>query len=225
MTLSDRDNDAASKLLIDEIQEDLKREQYAKLWKAYGNWIIAAAVAVVAVVAGYQVWHNWRIEQRTDEAKAYAEAAAAPPAQAVDSLARLAAEADTGYAALAALRRAALLAETGDAKAAIEAYETIAADAGVAPLYRELATLRSVMLQMESGDPATLSGRLQTLTGGAWRHTAIELQAVLAQRQGDMARARELYQRLADDLTTPAGLRARAAEMLAVLTPAETRKG
>lgn len=223
--MTDRDHDAAGKLLIDEIEEDLKREQYAKLWKAYGNWMIGAAVAVVAVVAGYQGWQAWQAERRTLDATTYANVTALPADQAVAGLEKLSAEAGTGYQDLAALRRAALLAEGGDAAAAAAAYDAIAADQSVAEIYRGLATLRSVMLQLESGDAAALDGRLQTLTGGPWRHTAQELQAVLAQKGGNTDRARELYQRLADDLTTPAGLRARAAEMLAALGPAAAGNG
>jgi hypothetical protein len=223
--LTDRDHDAASKLLIDEIEEDLKREQYAKLWKTYGSWIIAAAIAVVVVVAGHQGWKAWQAERRTSEATTYANVTALPPGEAAAALAKLSADAKTGYQELAALRRASLLAESGDVAAATAAYDAIAADQSVPDIYRGLATLRGVILQMETGDPAALDGKLQSLVGGPWRHTAQELQAVLAQHRGDSARARELYQRLADDLTTPPGLRARAAEMLAVLGPAPAGKG
>jgi hypothetical protein len=57
------------------------------------------------------------------------------------------------------------------------------------------------------------------LTAGnsPWRHSALELTALLAQRSGDAAKAREIYTSLADDPTTPRQLRGRAAEMVAVL--------
>ncbi len=217
--MTDREKDAERQLLVQEIEEDLKREQYAKLWERFGGWVIGAAVAVVAVVAGYQGWQSWRTEQRLEEAQAYAAATEAPPAEAASALATLAAEADTDYQTLAALRRASLLAEAGDTAAALAAYDALADDAGIADVYRGLANLRAALLQIEAGDPAAARGRLQILMGGPWRHTAQELEAVLAQRQGDVAAAREIYQRLADDATAPSGLRARAAEMLAVLGP------
>jgi hypothetical protein len=75
---------------------------------------------------------------------------------------------------------------------------------------------------LDKEDPAALTGRLAPLTTGnnAWRHSALELTALLAQRGGDTAKAREIYTTLADDPTTPQQLRGRAAEMLAVLGPA-----
>jgi hypothetical protein len=43
------------------------------------------------------------------------------------------------------------------------------------------------------------------------------MKALLAQMAGDAARAKKLYAELADDVDAPPGIRARAAEMLAVL--------
>lgn len=218
--MSDHDNDAASKLLIQEIQEDLKREQYAKLWKAYGNWTLAAAVAVIVLVAGQQGWQSWRQQLREAEAQRYAAASLSGNAdETLAALGRLSGEAKTGYKELAELRRAALLAEKGDADAAVAAYDKLAADSGIDRIYRELAAVRSVILQLDKADPAALDARLQTLGAGPWRHTAMEMQAVLAQRQSNGQRAVDIYKRLADDVTAPNGLRARAAEMLAILTP------
>lgn len=217
--MTDHDKDAASHLLIQEIQEDLKREQYARLWKAYGNWAIAAAVAVVLVVAGYQGWRVWRSDLRQDEAERYAAADTRAPEQAVAAMTELAGTAQTDYRLLAELRRAALLAETGKVDEATAAYEALAAS-DADRMYRDLATLRAIILQFDKGDPAALDARLQGLAGGPWRHTAVEMQALIAQRQGDTTKAVALFKQLADDGTAPQGLRARATEMLAVLKPA-----
>ncbi len=86
-------------------------------------------------------------------------------------------------------------------------------------MFRDLALLLSVMHQMEAAGPAELIERLAPLTAtdNPWRHSALEATAVLAFRSGARARAREIFTRLADDATTPRGMRARAAEMLAIL--------
>ena len=75
------------------------------------------------------------------------------------------------------------------------------------------------MHELDKGDPTALRRDLEPLAAhnSAWRFTAIELSAALAVRSGDMAKARELYAKLADDSETPVGLRGRAAEMLAAL--------
>lgn len=222
----DDKGDIATELLIQEIEEDLKHEQYAKLWRKFGGVVIGACVAIVAVVAGYQGWQSYYSGQRRDEAAAFATASGlAATQEAAAALDKLALQAQTGYGILAELRRASLLAEAGDADAAKAAYDTIAAKTSIAPVYRNLAILRSVALSLDSGDPAALQIRLQPLVATGWRHSALELQALLAQRQGDTARMREIYQQLADDMATPQSLRGRAAEMLSALGTAPEKKG
>lgn len=222
----DDKGDIATELLIQEIEEDLKHEQYAKLWRKYGGVVIGACVAIVAVVAGYQGWQSYYGAQRRDEAAAFAAASGLEaPKDAAAALDKLTLQAKTGYGALAELRRASLLAEAGDAEAARSAYDTIAAKPAIAQVYRDLAVLRSVALSLDSGDPAALQIRLQPLLATGWRHSALEMQALLARRQGDAARMREIYQQLADDMATPQSLRGRAAEMLSAIGAAPEKKG
>ncbi len=75
------------------------------------------------------------------------------------------------------------------------------------------------MQQMDDGDPAALEARLEPLiaSGSGFRPIALELIAVLALREGDTARARDLYTQIADDRTAPAGTQRRAARMLLAL--------
>ncbi len=52
---------------------------------------------------------------------------------------------------------------------------------------------------------------------GPWRFSARELRALAALKTGDAKTAKDLYRQLADNADAPQSLRARAAEMLAVL--------
>jgi hypothetical protein len=75
------------------------------------------------------------------------------------------------------------------------------------------------MHQVDDGDPAALQGRLDELIGPGepFRASALELSAVLALRAGDKEKARSLYTQIVDDLAAPAGLRARATQILSAL--------
>ena len=68
-------------------------------------------------------------------------------------------------------------------------------------------------------DPQATIDRLAPITaaGNPWRPTALELTAIARLQSGDKSGALDLYKSLADDLATPQGLRARAAEMAAAL--------
>ncbi len=146
---------------------------------------------------------------------------AAEPAKAADILANYISDAPDGYATLARLREAKLRADAGERETAIGLYDALASDSSVEPLFRDLAALYSVRMQIEEGDAATLNARLATLAadGGPWRYTARELQAVLALKSGDTQGARAIFTSLADDLDAPDSLRTRATEMLRAMGP------
>lgn len=205
-----------------EVEEDLRRDNLEKLWKKYGRAGIVAAVAVVVGVAGAQIWRSYELKQHQEMSNRFADALRQAqiksPSAALPELTALAAEGG-GYASLAALERARVLAASGDRAGAIETWESIAADGDVEPSFRAVATLMAVLHQIDDGDPADLRTRLAPLMaeGSAFRGSALELMAVLALREDDVASARDFYTQIADDPGSPSGLRARAAQMLAAL--------
>ena len=209
--------------IFKEVDEDLRRDQAAKVWKKYGHFVIGAAVTVVLATAGYQAWTWWDLKQRTELSQGYAAAVdlleRGKSDAAVAAFDELAETGGGGYGTLAAFNKARLLAEAGDTAAAIETWDRLAASPSAAPAFRGAATVLSVMHQSDSGDPADLEARLEPLTAedSGFRPIALELTAVMALRRGDRARAREIYTRLADDRTAPIGLRGRASQMLAAL--------
>ncbi|RMD61147.1 MAG: hypothetical protein D6826_10685, partial [Alphaproteobacteria bacterium] len=50
--------------IFKEVDEELRRESLEKIWKKYGAWIIAAAVALILAVAGYQAWQAYDLNRR-----------------------------------------------------------------------------------------------------------------------------------------------------------------
>jgi hypothetical protein len=215
--------DPVQENLLREIQEDLRRERVEKLWKRYGAYLIAAAVAVVLTVAAYQAWKAWELSRREATSGAFIaaeELAANDPVAAADAFASIAEEGAGGFSVLAAFREAALLAREGRADEAATAYDALAAELDQ-PLYRDLARLRWVSARLRAdagaGDEGRLNEALDGLTGDTnpWRYSAREVSASLALRKGDVAEARALFEKLQADVETPQGIRERAAEMLA----------
>ncbi len=205
-----------------EVDEDLKREQYLKLWQKYGRYAVGAAVAVVLATAGVIGWREYQTSQRMEEGRRYEAALRlsqdGKPEEALAALAELAGS-GTGYAALAGLREGALRAKEGDIAGAVAAYNRIADNGGIDANIRQLATLLAVLHGLDSEEPAAMVARLEPLTAddSPWRHSALELSALAALRAGETARAREIFTRLTDDSTAPAGVRGRAEELLSVI--------
>lgn len=219
--------------IFKEIDEELRRDRLEQLWRRHGRLIIAMAAAAVVATAGYAGWQKYSQNRITALSDRYAAAVAAvdpaqgdpaqgdptlgDPAGAQAGFAALAAD-GAGYSGLAQLEAAALAAKQ-DPDAAAKLYDALAADANVSQELRDLAHLLKVMQLVDRGDPAALSAELAPLSAddNPWRFTARELDALIALRTGDQARATELLTKLSDDAMAPGPIRARAAELLAAL--------
>lgn len=208
--------------IFQEVEEDLRRDNLAKLWRRYGAWIIGLAAAIVVATAAFVGWRKYEESQQHALARQYA--------QATDLLGRSDREGALqafasigddggGYAVLALLQEAQLLAESGDHSAAVALYERMAEDGGLDRPYRDLAVILLALHSLDRGDPAALTARLEPLTaaGNPWRYSALELTGLLAKRAGETTRAREIFAGLADDLQAPLGVRERATQLLASL--------
>lgn len=211
--------------LLREIDEDIRRERFGRLWQRFGVYIIAALVVVLVAVAGYQIWRYRTEAARADASVRFAAATAlvaTDRAAAEQQLAAIASDGPAGFTVLAGLRQAALLAESSDIPAAREAYQRVQR-AAVDPLYRDLAVLREVMLVLQAEavpiDADAIAGKLVPLQaeGNAWRFSARELKAVLASRTGQIDEARTLLTELTADPRVPSDMRERAQQMLAGL--------
>ncbi len=206
-----------------EIEEELRQERYAKLWKKYGNHLIAAALAFVLGVAGYQGWRTYDVKNRMEQGERFAAAqelaTSGKTAAAAEAFAALADDAGGGYELLARLQTAAALAKTGDKPGAIVMYRHLSEDSGIDPVYRDLAVVMEALLVIDGAEAGAIRLRLAPLMAddNPWRHSARELAAHAAVSAGDRKAARELFTNLARDGAAPQGIRSRAGEMLSVL--------
>ena len=205
-----------------EIDDELRRDNLLKLWQRYAKYVIALVVLVLLIAGAVVAWRDHLATERRAQATSYSSALmvarAGKEAEAAKLFGSLAAD-GSGYSLLAAFQEAALLAKSGDRKAAVAAYDRLAASAAITPEFRDLAVLLSVMQGLPDGNPEAAIKRLQPLTenGNPWRASALDLTAAAKLKAGDRSGALAIYKALADDLTAPQGLRARAAEMTAAL--------
>lgn len=205
-----------------EIDEELRRDNLLKLWSRYGRHIIALVVVALVVAGGIMAWRDHQLSERRAQSARYASALSllreGKQADAAKVFAAAAQEGG-GYGTLAQFEDAELLGKSGDRKGALAAYDHMAGESGLDPAFRQLAVLLSVMHVLPEADPHLVIERLAPMMAAdnPWRPTALELTAAARLKSGDKTGALDAYKSLADDLATPQGLRARAAEMAAAL--------
>ncbi len=168
-----------------EIDEEVRRDKAAELWKKYGWLVTGLAVLAVAAVAGWQFW-LYREQQASQVVGARLEAALKASrdgngTEAETILGELAANAPAGYRQIARFRLAAETAKR-DAAAGATAFDQIAADGSLGQLYRDLARLRAGMLRVDLVPYPELRTALEPLATpqGAWRHSAREFLGIAA---------------------------------------------
>jgi hypothetical protein len=207
--------------IFQEVDEEVRREQLKRLWDRYGNYLVALCILIIAGVAawrGYDYWQNRQAEQAGVAFEAAVKLANdGKHKEAEDAFSKLAASGASGYSELARFRAAAEMASS-DRKAAVKAYDDIAADGKVSQVFRDLAAVRAGLLLVDSAPYSELQSRLEPLTGDTrtFRHTAREVLALSAWKAGDVADAKRWTDLITTDPQSPAGLRSRV-ELLASL--------
>jgi hypothetical protein len=210
--------------IFQEVQEEYRREQMAKLWKTYSVPIIAAVTVVILAVAGYQAWSYWhaqQLEASSREFEKIAELIASDPTkkkEAADRFAKFAPTATSGYAMAAKFQEAGLRAELSDIKGAMTLYDEIAGSTSD-PLFHDYAQLRAAILVLETESLENLKKRLEPITKGTspWRVMALEMLAYASWRGGKKDEALKLYSEVSEIPNAPNGSQRRAKEMTTLI--------
>lgn len=206
-----------------EVDEELQRKQFKKLWDRYGYVIIATALLIVALTAGYRGWQAYRdsvAAERGDRFLAALEMSEQGRAEeARAALEELADDAGRGYSLLARFRAASDRASAGDVEGAIEAFDALSRDADYDTFVQDLARIRAGYLAVDVVGFDAVSERVSDLVVAAnpLRFSAREILGLSAYRAGKLDVAREQFEALRDDSETPPELRQRAEFMLALL--------
>jgi hypothetical protein len=201
-----------------EVEEDVRRERFEKLWKTYGNYVIAALVLLFAGIAGWQLWQRHEDQERAKVAAAFIAAQRiSNPQAAASAFVDIARTAPKGYASVARLSEAAAMFASGQQASAIDLYKQIAQDdSGPVGM---VARLRAAWALADSASRTQLEDLLKPLNqpGNAWRENAQEVLAYADYRAMDMKSALARYSALAIDPEAPDSTRRRAEAMAAFL--------
>lgn len=213
--------------IFQEIEEDLQREKWDKIWKDYGTWIMMGLGAFVIGVAGF-LWSGEASERRnaalSDE---YLSASAL--LESGDSDAGLAALEDIianktgGYVILASMQKAAKLVSDGKVDEAVRAYDAIRSSNKTEDVLGQLAAIKAGWLLVESEDYDAMNARLGDIAfaeeEGPWAAGATEILAYSAVRADKLEEAEGLYRKIRTMQSASLGIVGRSAEMLSIIEP------
>ena len=207
--------------IFQEVDEEVRREQFKKLWERYGVFLIAACVLLVVAVGGWRTYEWWEAKKAAEVGTAFQAAMALSSEgknkEAEDAFAKLAADGTASYRMLAKFREAAEVARR-DPKAAVAIYDQLAADGSLGRVLQDLAALRAATILVDTAPYSEIARRLEPLTAPdrTFRHSARSMLALAAWRAKDATAMRKWSDMILADADTPSGTRGQIQMLLAL---------
>lgn len=208
---------------VREVDENLRRDQMQHFFKAYGSWLIAAVVLLLAASGGFIWWKQHQVRQSQTQveklAQIYKDIGSGNTSQSPQQLDELSKTGSNAVRASALFARAALALQQNDVKLATGTYKTIANDDGLPDPYRHAALIRQTALEYDQLKPEEVITRLQPLAkpGEPWFGTAGEMTALSMIKQGRKQEAGQMFAAIAKDKSVPETIRGRATQLASSL--------
>lgn len=219
MALTPQNNEA----FLREVDEELRKEQAAALWRRWGLAIAALVALGLAIFAGYLYWQHQQREAAGREGEqlqlVWDNLAAGQTEKAAPQIVELTKSDSSGYRAVALFTQADLLLQKNDLKGAAAKFGAIAADQSLAEPFRQLALVRQTMAEYDTIKPDQVVARLRgvAVPENAYFGSAGELVALAYLKQGRRDLAGRLFGQIAQAEQVPPSIRQRAVQMAGVL--------
>jgi hypothetical protein len=205
-----------------EVDEEVRQDEYKKLWSNYGKLIMSVVGAFVIGIGGYQLWSHYDLQQAEQASAVYMDALKkVRDGKLDDAVSSLKAVDHGNLVQLALLKEADILAKKGETPKAIAAYDAVAAREGTIKQIADAAKIKAGYLLVDTSTPDQLLVRLGAFDkeGDPWRHQAREIFGLAAWRIKDFVMADRYFKTLFDDPETPPSMRQRAQMMVQLIVP------
>lgn len=224
----DKDKMPVYDSFVDSIEEEIRKENYQKLWNKYGKLISTIVIVALLGVVGNSLWQKRDLSEKEAISAQFTVAQDALNAgkteQALTHFKEIGKGKKINYATLAKFEYAAMLADKNDKKA-IEQYKLMYEDKHVPSLFRDLAYIYYVNSSLELLDSNELKKELPNFIkelndnyiGKKWDFLARESLGYCYIKQCDYQNAKRVFSELAKMEKIPSGMLERTREIIQYL--------
>ena len=211
---------------INEVEEELRKDDYNKFLKQYGPFLIGLIVAVVLVAAYFEFAKSRDDRTARSVSATYVEAAEVADDGSIDEAARrfeaIAEKSPSGYAGLSYMRAASLKLEQSKPLEAVALFEK-ASTVFEKSRHADLATLKAAYVLTGQGryDDARLRVKPIAEKGAPYEYLARELLALTLKEAGDIDAAKQEYTYLENIPGVPATIQERAKQAMSLIRVSE----
>lgn len=207
---------------INEVEEELRKDEYNKLLRRWGPYLLGVIVAIVAVT-GYLEWQKFSNDRAARSVSAaFVDAsnleADGNLSEASRQFLAIAEKAPEGYAGLSYMRAAAIKLESGERLEAVRLFDK-SADVFERPRHKQLAQIKAAYILANDGQYADVASRVASLAekDQPYEFLARELLGFAALKTDDMPKARQEFSYLATIPGVPAPIQERAAQSMSLM--------
>lgn len=213
---------AQQDVFLREVDDALRQDEMANLFKRFGVPVIAAVVLGLLGLGGYLWWQHSQQTAANERGEKLVMALDQLEAGHLDTADKQLApiEKEGGASEIAAkFARAGIALEQGRTDEAIGLFSEVAADEKAPKPYRDLATIRKAAAGFDKMKPEEVVDLLKPLAvpGNPWFGPAGELLGMAYLKQGKEDLAGPLFAQIARDEDSPESLRARTRQLAGLL--------
>lgn len=224
-----QDQDPLQAEILREVAEEIREDEYRRLWKKFAPLFTTVVVLILAAASGYEYYKYAKTQNALKESFELQEALVmlgdGKQEDAAASLKEMSENAKSGYRFLAALHYAGVMLEQQKPEQAVAVLDALSANGKAPAPIRNVALISkiSIAADLPDADYAALKAQLAPLTdpSNAWAAEALELTALLDLKQNDKEAAKSALQSIVALPNIPEAVRRRASENLALLNAEE----
>ena len=203
---------------IREVDEDVKNDDFKVLWNKYGTYIVAFVVIVVTVAVCFDRIKVWKAEQNKIKKENYMAAAQLKenPDDTIVALQKISTQGNGILADFAKLQIANVLLIQEKNDEALTMLQEISNDNNVDGSVKNIALIKLASYKVDTMSTAEVEDLLQPVLNenSSWTPIAKDLLAISAIREGNIEKAKQLYNEILKIKDLPEGFKTKIQDML-----------
>lgn len=204
-----------------EVSEDVHNDNLKAFWKKYGVQIVTAVALCLTIAVSFETIKHWidAQNQKWSDAFAYSQILIrqGKESDSISALTNIEKNGNDIYSDIAQLEMINLLLEKDQKELALKKLEDFILSANNDKL-KNLALMKLVSYKVDSVSASELKALIQPLMNTVWASEAKEFVALAHLRNNEKDKALEIYNEIASSHNISEILRARAQNMISVLT-------
>ena len=214
-------------ILFQEINEEIKNEKIMAFWKKYGLYALILVVVALTIAVSYESIVAWKNKKAQTWSDAYAYAfnlqIQGNYDKSIAVFQDMADKNDGIYRDFSLLQIANIYLEQDKVNEAMTTLQKIIDNDDANPNLKNVALIKLVSYKLENAPAEEINKLLEPIinANNVWTNVALELKAMLAIRENDLATAKDLYSQILNSgANLQESMKTRAQDMLAVLSEA-----